>query len=64
VRRGIRALVEDVLPWFDRQAADAHDAHTEAIRQRSIRARQRAEVERARLAWAVRRTAQAIQEHR
>ena len=38
-----RALVERVLPWYSAAAEADHDARSEAIRQRSIRARVRAE---------------------
>ena len=39
----IRAFIEDLLPWFDRAAADAHDRRTERIRLRSIARRIRNE---------------------
>lgn len=32
-------FIERILPWFDREAEDARNARTEAIRQRSIAAR-------------------------
>jgi hypothetical protein len=34
-----RRWVEDRLPWYDRDAEQGKDRRTEAIRQRSIRAR-------------------------
>jgi hypothetical protein len=36
-------IVEALLPWYDRRREVAHDDRTEAIRQRSIRARIKAE---------------------
>lgn len=39
----LRALVERLLPWYDAAEAARHDRRTEAIRQRSIRARMAAE---------------------
>jgi hypothetical protein len=38
-----RRLVERVLPWYDKPAERRRDQRTEAIRQRSIRARIHAE---------------------
>lgn len=42
VSRARRAL-EDLLPWYDREAERRAELHTEAVRQRSIKARIRAE---------------------
>ena len=39
----IRRVVERLLPWYDPELEAQRDAHTEAIRQRSIRARIAAE---------------------
>lgn len=34
MRSRVRAIVEQLLPWFDRGQADAHKARTEAMRLR------------------------------
>jgi len=38
-----RAWVERILPWYDPEAARAHDQRTEAIRLRSIAAQVKSE---------------------
>jgi hypothetical protein len=40
-------MVEALMPWYDAEKEAERDRHTEAIRQRSIGARQNAEVIRA-----------------
>lgn len=43
MRSRFREWVESLLPWFDRVTERQRDRRTEAIRQRSIRSRVRAE---------------------
>jgi hypothetical protein len=43
VRDRLRALIEDLLPWYDAAQESIRNARTEAIRQRSIASRIRSE---------------------
>ena len=52
----IRLWLEDRLPWYDREAEEQAEAHTEAIRQRSIRVRKDNEA----IVAAVRNTVSAV----
>lgn len=60
VRERLHALVERLLPWFDVAEARQHDARSEAIVLRSIRAQRRSADERDRVAVAVRNTVDGV----
>jgi hypothetical protein len=39
----LRALLEALMPWYSAKEAHDHDRRTEAIRQRSVKARETSE---------------------